>query len=884
MASTRIVGLILVAAPFCPLRPVAGLRFFNPLAPLLEGVFSAPPANPTGGPSRPSFSGVLGGQLRPSSTFGPPRQLAHNSYLPRLTASLVAPSDRLILSFVLEYLAEQERLGNLRNVSMHISGGYVRDLLLGRASDDLDLALCLRSCAEAVTIDTVVAGMPAFARSRPDLAVEAVEIVTGLSDAARSKSVDAAAVRMLIAHEWRLVDVMPTIGEEVYDESDRIPHRDARGTTLEDTLRRDLTIGAMLLEVTRPEARAPPAELQHKLAVELERRLAAAERADDLDVLEQEGREASYVDALLEDVGIGGSRSASRSTGGSGRADEGGDTDDGDVIVGRPGGSWAGGGFSVDDGASGSPDGGTYTPGSVPAFDECVRAASLASSLQFRLLDYHGGVADLGACLLRPPVPQGLTTAEMAAAVLRTPDEAAQFREAVDGVSAEGRDDEWERQSLWWIKSLRDDPLRLVRALRYSASLGFDVHGSFWVALPFAVEALRVKVSGSRKVTELRKIAAAGRPALLDFFERAFTPIARYSQAEVAFGDALFGGPSADGEEVEQISFTLGFDPSRMRSAARHLPDDGDAPLSDEAAVGGVLACALISCDLRPCDTEATLDGGGAALGAPCFVFANGDGGGEGVVDGGEASSFRLMADSERDEEAAAAAEISLSEAIRVCDGLRAPSAMRQAAVEPLRLVQALVTRQLDPPPPLGMHGLFAASAALWSADGAYKTYAPVDFADAADGNEFASLVHCWDLLKLDPNQTGRRLEVGADFVIGLARTRCSAATAARLDAQMRVLRTRGPTVQGRALAGLPEVPPHLRSHVIASVHALCRLRGEAPALETPEALRSYLEDECGGLLSKLASEWWEGGQPGGRLRPAYSKAAMNAWLRGDDA
>ena len=206
------------------------------------------------------------------------------------------------------------------------------------------------------------------------------------------------------------------------------------------------------------------------------------------------------------------------------------------------------------------------------------------------------------------------------------------------------------------------------------------------------------------------------------------------------------------------------------------------------------------------------------------------------------------MADSERDEEAAAAAEISLSEAIRVCDGLRAPSAMRQAAVEPLRLVQALVTRQLDPPPPLGMHGLFAASAALWSADGAYKTYAPVDFADAADGNEFASLVHCWDLLKLDPNQTGRRLEVGADFVIGLARTRCSAATAARLDAQMRVLRTRGPTVQGRALAGLPEVPPHLRSHVIASVHALCRLRGEAPALETPEALRSYLEDECGGL------------------------------------
>ena len=55
-----------------------------------------------------------------------------------------------------------------------------------------------------------------------------------------------------------------------------------------------------------------------------------------------------------------------------------------------------------------------------------MRAASLASSLQFRLLDYHGGVADLNARLLRPPVPQDVPTATMRAEILRSEEEAAQ--------------------------------------------------------------------------------------------------------------------------------------------------------------------------------------------------------------------------------------------------------------------------------------------------------------------------------------------------------------------------------------------------------------------------------------------------------------------------
>ena len=60
---------------------------------------------------RPPLSGLLGGRLSPSPTFGPPRRLAHDALLPRLTRQLISPIDRLILSFVLEYIEEREQTG-----------------------------------------------------------------------------------------------------------------------------------------------------------------------------------------------------------------------------------------------------------------------------------------------------------------------------------------------------------------------------------------------------------------------------------------------------------------------------------------------------------------------------------------------------------------------------------------------------------------------------------------------------------------------------------------------------------------------------------------------------------------------------------------------------
>ena len=55
---------------------------------------------------------VLGeGDLSPSPTFGPPRRLQHGSLLPRLSRQLISPGDRLVLLFVLEYLASLEATG-----------------------------------------------------------------------------------------------------------------------------------------------------------------------------------------------------------------------------------------------------------------------------------------------------------------------------------------------------------------------------------------------------------------------------------------------------------------------------------------------------------------------------------------------------------------------------------------------------------------------------------------------------------------------------------------------------------------------------------------------------------------------------------------------------
>ena len=96
-----------------------------------------------------------------------------------------------------------------------------------------------------------------------------------------------------------------------------------------------------------------------------------------------------------------------------------------------------------------------------------------------------------------------------------------------------------------------------------------------------------------------------------------------------------------------------------------------------------------------------------------------------------------------------------------------------------------------------------------------------------------------------------------------------------RLDARETLLNSPGPSVNGRAVADVAGVPPHLRGMLITQLHVLCRLRGESPPLDTADEVERYLERSCGGLLTALRTEWWEGDA----LRASYSKQASSAWL-----
>ncbi len=206
------------------------------------------------------------------------------------------------------------------------------------------------------------------------------------------------------------IDVMPTIGREDYDSIDRVPMRHERGTLQEDALRRDLTVGAMYIHVTK----------------------------------------------------CGG-----------------------------------------EDSSSSAP---------VDAY-----------GMRYTLKDYHGGLQDLQDRVLRSPHPEKVSSSDLNELILSRHDDPT-FATAM-GL------DLHDPLQMWWIKVLRDDPLRILRILRlvicvlslslslsgtcrhlfssmksnlcsialslsrFAAKLDFTVHDVFWKVLPFALDDLRKKVS-----------------------------------------------------------------------------------------------------------------------------------------------------------------------------------------------------------------------------------------------------------------------------------------------------------------------------------------------------------------------------------------------------
>ena len=337
--------------------------------------------------------------------------ISHGSTLPAELVESVPQSEKLVLNFVLAYLEDRALPAQLL-----VNGGYVRDLLLGKPPDDLDLSLCLRECDETVTIDSILNSLSAFAQERPELAVLGVNVTTILSDTSKDKNVDTAKAHLLVqagdgtAEPERIeVDFMPTIGEETYDERDRVPIRDVRGTPEQDALRRDLTSAPCSSRFRAPTPMAPPPPTPP--------------------------------------------RPPARCVSGCS----------------------------------------TFTAGYPISTRACCA----------RRIHW---VARCRRCGLRCCVHRGPSA---------TPSASAYLRRLSPRPTPRGR------AIVWWIKVLRDDPLRLLRALRFAAKLRFALHETFWDAVPFAILPLQTKVAGSRKY-ELVKISKAGVTPLLSFLEMAF--------------------------------------------------------------------------------------------------------------------------------------------------------------------------------------------------------------------------------------------------------------------------------------------------------------------------------------------------------------------------
>jgi tRNA nucleotidyltransferase/poly(A) polymerase len=78
--------------------------------------------------------------------------------IPLEISNKIPRREKLALLFVLDYL----RWKNLPIEGVFINGGFVRDLLLRKCPDDLDISLCLKGCNERITVQSILQGIPAY--------------------------------------------------------------------------------------------------------------------------------------------------------------------------------------------------------------------------------------------------------------------------------------------------------------------------------------------------------------------------------------------------------------------------------------------------------------------------------------------------------------------------------------------------------------------------------------------------------------------------------------------------------------------------------------------------------------------------------------------------
>jgi len=197
--------------------------------------------------------------------------------------------------------------------------------------------------------------------------------------------------------------------------------------------------------------------------------------------------------------------------------------------------------------------------------------------LKWTLLDYYGGLLDIKRRILRAPFPQTIHH------VVLSPEDSK--------LSQACNIDIKDHQELWWIKILRDDPLRILRAFRFSAKLGFKIHESFWRVIPFALDNLKSKVAGSRKLSEILKVVKYGKERTREFFELCFNNQFVVSDTQVScIAPGIFGGQDGN-SQAHYLPVVESFDLERFDCIFQTcVPEHG---LSPDQIIGCCLALAI---------------------------------------------------------------------------------------------------------------------------------------------------------------------------------------------------------------------------------------------------------------------------------------------------
>jgi hypothetical protein len=566
---------------------------------------------------------------------------------------------------------------------LFINGGYVRDLLLGKVPDDLDISICLQKCAVGVTVTLILEELESFIEKvgAETYGFESYKSVVMKSDTTKCKQLDTAKAVFHFGKDEPSVevDVMPTIGEEIYEEDggNRVPTRNERGSPQEDALRRDLTIGAMLLKVSR---QAPS-------------------------------------------VG-----------------------------------------------------------------DDKV--------LEWTLVDFYDGLSDLKNGVLRAPRPAAeLVNAD---AILRTKHDRELAQ--VVGLDCESPGD------MWWVKILRDDPLRILRAFRFAAKLNFVVHETFWKALPFALDSLKSKVAGSRKLTEILKLAKYGKSNLIDFFglcfRKQFVYLADGSKTTLASG--IFGGVDYQ-NKAHFLPSLEGFDKDCFLGIV-----EGDSIVMDKMSSDQVVSCflavALLSSRFPPYE------------------------------------SWRYTDDPAHNAATDAATSMATKCMMRACNGLGCSNVFSEAGLFLLSSCHKLGQ-------------LYTFNNAFSNLDAIFEARVPA----LSSPGDFGRYFHVWDVLRLG---SGPSLQFTHAIVLSMIEHTVSPDTGVLsfLQGALTTLKEAAtPKLTGRGISTIPSIPPHLRGHILNRLLVFCRLRMDgAIDLDAEGALTSFLQNSCKDCLNALHEEMFE--------------------------